>query len=150
MYLSISHNHPKFCFLEVYRILEKLYPIIYCHKIKRELDIKDKDVLSINSFFGDALKLRPKESDSIDNIFEYASENENMKKIIENIYSYKDHIEPASKNSRISKWIYKITNSSINLSFDSSKDMDVDKFLESDYLIKNIILLKEFYLDIFK
>ena len=39
----------------------------------------------------------------------------------------------------IDKWIYKIRNTAVHLSFDNKKDVDINKILSSDIVVKTLI-----------
>lgn len=138
LYLSLCHNSPKFIFLEVYRMIEKLYPIIFCYHFRKDFGLKNLSLLDIQMKMQGRLKLRHREKDAIAHIFEYCIENKKMEKHLRVLNEYKNTIEDNSDIS-IDKWIYKIRNTAVHLSFDNKKDVDINKILSSDIVVKTLI-----------
>ena len=61
-----------------------------------------------------------------------------MEKHLRVLNEYKNTIEDNSDIS-IDKWIYKIRNTAVHLSFDNKKDVDINKILSSDIVVKTLI-----------
>lgn len=152
LYLSLNHNSPKYIFLEIYRIIEKLYPIIYCHIVKKKLNIKDKDLFKIQEFMMKDLIWKHKERCSINEIFKHLEKNPINRNYINNIKKFKNYL--CKEDKSISNWIYDIRNSSVHLSLNYDEEngkTDIKKiFNGEDTLIKNLIpLLVNIYNDLF-
>ena len=70
--------------------------------------------------------------------------------IISFINDFKESLDPQYKTMRIDNWIYQIRNTSVHLSFDDEKKIDIDKCLNKDVLIKNLIpIISNLYKTIF-
>lgn len=148
LYLSLNHNSPKHIFLDVYRIIEKLYPIIFCVKIKREMNITGISVFDVHKKLKSGLNWNHKEADAIRELFLYAKDID-----IENISileGFKKSLDSQYKDMRLDNWVYQIRNTSVHLSFDDEKKIDIDKCLKEDVVIKNLIpIISNLYKTIF-
>ncbi|MDB8790428.1 hypothetical protein PN398_06825 [Romboutsia sp. 1001216sp1] len=148
LYLSLNHNSPKHIFLDVYRIIEKLYPIIFCAKIKREMSIAGISLFDVHKKLKSELNWNHKESEAIRELFLYAKDIG-----IENISildDFKESLDSQYKDMRLDNWVYQIRNTSVHLSFDDEKNIDIDKCLKDDVVIKNLIpIISNLYKSIF-
>lgn len=150
LYLSLCHNAPKFIFLEIYRMIEKLYQIIYSYNLKTEFNINSMELLEFNNIIECKYKIRHSEYDSISEIFNFIDGNNNVDKYVENLNSYKDKIDIGSKGMPIDSWIYKIRNTCVHLSFNKEKDINIKLILKEDTIIKNLIpIIGELYITLF-
>lgn len=148
LYLSLNHNSPKHIFLDVYRMIEKLYPIIFCVKVKTEMSIVDMELFDIHKKLKSELNWNHKEADAINEIFIYAKDM--SMENISNINDFKADLDPQYENMRIDNWIYQIRNTSVHLSFNDEKHIDIDKCLKNDVVIKNLIpIISNLYKNIF-
>lgn len=139
LYFSLCHNSPKFIFLEVYRMIEKLYPIIFYYHFKKDFGVNNITILEMQQKMQGKLKIRHREKDAIFYLFEYCQENKKIQPYINNINIYKNYIDKSNKDITIDKWIYKIRNTAVHLSFDNKKDVDINKILREDNIVKILI-----------
>lgn len=137
LYLSLNHNSPKHIFLDIYRTIEKLYPIIFCMKIKKEMGIVNMDLFDIHKKLKSELNWNHKEAEAIKEIFEYAKDISMQN--INNIDNFKKSLDPKYEEMRIDNWIYQIRNISVHLSFNDENKIDIDKCLNEDIVIMNLI-----------
>lgn len=154
LYLSLNHNSPKYIFLEIYRAIEQLYPIIYCYNLKKNFSITEKDLFKINNYIEQNLGWKHKERDAITEIFEHMKKFAINKVFLDELESYK--ITFLTKETKISNWIYDIRNTSVHLRFHDSTEntnlteQDIKKILNKDVIIKNLVnLLSNIYKEIF-
>lgn len=145
LYLSLCHNSPKFIFLEVYRMIEKLYPIIFYYHFKKEFALQNINLLDMQKKMNGKLKIRHREKDAIAHIFEYCNQNKNIEEHLNVLLNYKEKVED-NPDISIDKWIYKIRNTSVHLSFDNDKEVDVNKILSKDTIITALVpIVAELY-----
>lgn len=151
LYLSLNHNSPKYIFLEIYRIIEKLYPIIYCYNVKKQLNIKDKELIELKNIFNEELSWKHKERDSINKIFNTIKKSDNINNHYNNIYEYLKSIISDTLRDELGNHIYDIRNSSVHLSFEDKEKIDINKILEKDTIVCNLIpIVHELYIMLFK
>lgn len=148
LYLSLNHNSPKHIFLDLYRIIEKLYPIIFCVKLKKDMNILGIELFDIHKKLKTQLNWNHKEADAIKEIFIYAETI--VADNVANINILKESIDLKYKDMKIDNWIYQIRNTCVHLSFNDEKKIDVHRCLNNDILIKNLIpIVSELYKNLF-
>ena len=125
LYLSLCHNSPKFIFLEIYRMIEKLYPIIFTYKFKKEFNLDDRELLEINDIMENKYNIRHKEEESIEVLLEFGRTNHNIERMINNLNQYKKKVDSLNSTLALHRWIYKIRNTSVHLSFSREKNLGV-------------------------
>ena len=149
LYLSLCHNSPKFIFLEIYRMIEKLYPIIFYYNFRKGFGLNNITTLEMQDKMQGKLKIRHREKDAIFHIFEYCKENKKIEEYLNKLNQYKTEIDIDNKTTELDKWIYKIRNTSVHLSFDKKKDVDILSILEKDIIVANLIpIVVELYISI--
>lgn len=136
LYFSLSHNSPKYIFLEIYRMFEKIYPIVHCKELKKELNLEKKDLFEIKDLLNRKLGWRHDEKKSINIIFEY-SEQIGLQQYVNELESYKVE-NGQNKNQKLGTWIYEIRNELVHLRFGEST-IQTEKLLKDDRIIKNLI-----------
>lgn len=141
---SLIDNKPDRVFLEIYRIIEKLYPYAMINEFKEKL-LKDNENLNLNVFsLQEGLELiqwKHKEEDSINILFskDYVQKTEKIENLIKGT---------TESTIRLGTWVYRIRNSIVHLSLKgSTKNIDVKKVLRTDEVLEWIIpMLPEMYL----
>lgn len=150
LYLSLCHNSPKFIFLEIYRMIEKLYKIIFCYNLRLELKITDLEIIDIHDKIYDKFKIKPKEIESLSQIVRYCNEKKTTVKYINNLNLFKNEVDQGNQKTNLESWIYSIRNNLVHLSFNDDKYVDVKSILEEDKLVRNLIpMILELYIDLF-
>lgn len=151
LYLSLCHNSPKFIFLEIYRMIEKLYKIIICYNLRLEFGISNLGLIDIYDKIYDEFKIKkPNEIDSLSLIFKFCEEKRTTFQYLVNLNSYKEEIDPSNKTMNLDTWIYSIRNNLVHLSFNDDKYVDVKSILDRDTIVKNLIpMILELYRDLF-
>ena len=150
LYLSLCHNSPKFIFLEIYRMIEKLYKIIFCYNLRLELEITNLKLIDIHDKIEDKFKIKPKEIESLAQIFQYCNKKKSTVEYINNLNIYKQQVDPSNKNTNLDAWIYSIRNNLVHLSFNDNKYVDIKSILDKDIVVKNLIpMIVELYVNLF-
>ena len=139
LYLSLCHNSPKFIFLEIYRMIEKLYPIIFTYNMKIEFQLNNKELLELNDIMEKRYNIRHTEAESIAAIFEFGKNNKKINKSIQKLEQYKKSID--NSNLALHDWIYQIRNTSVHLSFNKRRnnDLDIKTILNNSTVITNLV-----------
>jgi len=141
---SLIDNKSTRVFLEIYRIIEKLYPYAMINEFKEKL-LKDNENLNLDVFsLQEGLKLiqwKHKEEDAINILFskDYVQKTEKIVNIMN---------ETSENDVKLGTWVYRIRNSIVHLSLKgSTKDIDVKKVLRTDEVLEWIIqMLPNMYL----
>lgn len=137
---SLLHNKETNIFLELYRIVEKLYPYAYMYRLKDDLGkfIKGEGCLNIDLFElknkVQDINWKHKEEDAINRIFEdlRIEPNEEIKQLIK---------ESGKEGIKCASWVYKIRNAIVHLSFTFAKsDRDLDSSTLPIIFEKDIII----------
>lgn len=133
--LSLMQNKEGNIFLELYRIIERLYPYTFIHGLKSDINqyLGEKSTGNIDIFsLHESVKKiswKHKEEDSIIKIF-----NDLMLTISEDINNIK--AESANKDMNIGTWIYRIRNTIVHLSFkEDDKNVDLKVVFKDDKII---------------
>ena len=149
IYFSLNHNSPKYIFLEIYKLYEKLYPIICCKQVKEEFGINGKDIIEISTLLKQQLSWRHDEKKSLNSIFKY-SEELNLDNYLDSLKEYKNR-NTNYHNNTIGTWIYEIRNELVHLSFKiRDSKLDVNDVLKNDKLINNLLnIIYRVYQNIF-
>lgn len=141
---SLINNKSTKVFLEVYRIIENLYPYVMINEFKEKLQQENEnfnlDVFSLEEGLN-LIQWKHKEEDSINKLFskEYVQKTEKIVNLIK---------ETSENGINLGTWVYRIRNSIVHLSLKgSNKDIDVKKVLRTDEVLEWIIpMLPNMYL----
>lgn len=142
--LSLLEDKPSKVFLEIYRIIERLYPYIMIRKFKNIIKHKLKDEDDENIFLLnealESINWNYKEENCIQALFSELDLKieEDLQKII---------IESSGSKMSLHLWIYRIRNTIVHLSINGTKkDINLKVALEKDYIILKILrLLPDLY-----
>lgn len=131
---SLLENKPSKVFLEIYRVIERLYPYIMVKKFKESIGKREinEDIFSIYNALK-SINWSHNEEDSIIELFDSISlePDEHIKELMKST---------GCEDMNIGKWIYRIRNMIVHLSLEkTSKDIDVSSILKTDLLIGYII-----------
>ena len=141
---SLIDNKPNRVFLEIYRIIEKLYPYAMINEFKEKI-LKDNEKLNLDVFLLQeglkSIQWKHKEEESINRLFsrDYVRKTEKIENLIK---------ETSDNDANLGTWVYRIRNSIVHLSLKgSTKDIDVKKVLRTDEVLEWIIpMLPNMYL----
>lgn len=145
--MSLMQNNEKTIFLELYKVIEKLYPYTFMHLLKSTINEQLKDTATINF---DLFKLQKavskiswkhKEEDAINKIFDDLNLEENEK----------IRLITVSDITKLGTWVYRIRNTIVHLSFiKDDKNMDIQAIFKDDNVIEFILpLLHKMYKNYF-
>lgn len=131
---SLLENKPSKVFLEIYRVIERLYPYIMVKKFKESMGRREinEDIFSIYNALK-SINWSHNEEDSIIELFDSISlePDEHIKELMKST---------GCEDMNIGKWIYRIRNMIVHLSLEkTSKDIDVSSILKTDLLIGYIM-----------
>ncbi len=153
LYLSLCHNSSKFIFLEVYRMIEKLYPIIMSYNMRKKFEFEKWELLEVSNIIENEFKIRCKEENSLKLLFEFGETNCIIKDRMENLNTYKRNIDNTNSEFALYSWIYKIRNTSVHLSFNREKNLGVNikLILSKNTIVTNLVpIVGELYRMIFE
>lgn len=151
---SLIESKSSKIFLEIYRIIERLYPYIMIAKLKNEMNISKAqiDVFKLEESLR-GINWRHKEEDSINLLFEHLGDLEcdKIKQLKES--TSKNTSEISEKSSmKLGTWIYRIRNTIVHFSLkDTKNNVDVKLILESDdvinLILSNLMILYKYCFD---
>lgn len=144
---SLIDNKPTKVFLEIYRIIEKLYPYVMINELKEKLQQENEnfklDVFLLQESLN-IIQWKHKEEDAIVKLFSknYVRKTDEIVSLIN---------ETSENDLKLGTWVYRIRNSIVHLSLKrNTKDIDVKKVLKTDEILEWIIpILPDMYLDCF-
>lgn len=149
--MSLLESNQTKVFLEIYRVIEKLYPYVMINKFIREIKEKSSDNISLESKIFileeclNSINWRHKEEESIEKLFKDSG--------VEESDSIKELIRSSSNNDtlKLPGWIYRLRNTIVHMSLSNNKkNVDIKKALKEDTIIKFLLeILPDLYKNCF-
>ncbi len=106
---SYLASHYKHCFLELYRCIEKLYPVAALKKLQESVGLQTLCSFELAGIIEDTISWRPNEESSLELLLSEADS-----RVISEFRKTQSEVGGQYKDSKTSKFIYRIRNSNVH------------------------------------